>query len=213
MRFLRTHLPALLFILATLTTASVSAKGAVCPWTYLFELNGQHYYSMCECDAPYCNPNPINGILVYDALVHKLGCKSAKGGGTAKCECRTLRIPISGIEGDLNVHHVDSKKPFQITNDDFVVTQFGSHNYYFRTLTFSATNSESGEIEKRSVAIPLTQKRVTELAQNGNGGQPVVFKESTFDGKKVALNGTAFKSVATKQQIPQLAQLSSTTRK
>ena len=210
------YLPTFLFALTTLAAGSASAQ-TICPFTYLFELNGQHYYTAVECHQPHCNPTPIGAVLIYDELVVRLGCDSISQRGEP-CRCRTTRVVSGAIEEEIDttasspIHFTDSKKPFQITKDDFTVTQFGSNNYYFRAMTFASTNTKTGELETRSVAIPLTQKRVTELAEKGNAGEPVVFKESIFDGKKVSVNGTAFVSVATEKQIPQLAQLKSVFR-
>ena len=197
----------------TLITAASPANAAICPFNYLFELNGQHYYAAVRCTGPHCNPVRLTQLLIFNQQVQQFGCKAPGGPGTA-CECRTSLTAVGAIfhyDGDLSAHYPNqnptSKNSITITNDDFVVTQFGANNYYFRTLTFAAKNSKTGEMESRSIAFPLTQKKVTELCHSGIAGKPVVFKETSFDGASVALRGVAFRSIATEQEIPRSTQI------
>lgn len=206
----RIQILVLLLALASLVLPSPIQASVVCPYAYAYELNGQHYYTACRCDEPTCEPVVLNQLLIFDQQVQNLGCKKPGALGD-ECECKTSLVAVGGIfglDGDLSTYYSNSKHPFWITSDDFVVAQFGANNYYFRTLTIAATNSKTGELQERSIAFPLTQKKVTEIAEKGISGQPVVFKETNFDGLTVSFKGTAFASVATDREIPHVAQIS-----
>jgi len=187
---------------------AASAQAAVCPYTYLFELNGQHYYAACKCKPPTCLEISINQILIYDQQVQNTGCDVVKK-KTTTCECETSLKPVDSIINRPNLTiKVGENVRARITKDDFVVTQYQGYNIYFRTVTFTATGSKNGHAEERSIAIPLTQKMVTELVTGGINGQPVVFHETAFDGAKVTFAGKTFTSIVRNTRVTPLIQVS-----
>ena len=185
-----------------------SVQAAVCPYTYLFELNGQHYYAACKCKPPNCLERPIDQILIYNQQVQHTGCDRATKKGLDTCVCETSLMPVGSIIARANLtDQLGERIAARITKDDFVVTQYQGYSHYFRTLTFSATNSKSGEAEERSIAIPLAQKTVTELVTGGINGQTVVFHETAFDGAKVTFAGKTFHSIVRNNRVKPLLQV------
>ncbi len=176
--------------------ANACKADAICPHTYLFALDGLHYYSAVRCSPIPCTEVVIETLLIYNQRITHFGCEpSGPNAPVPDCKCKTSLIPVGtyNMVDDLSKHYDPTGKVY-IRNDHFVSTQIGNQTVYFRTLTFVSNNGE-GVAHEQSIAVPIDQNSMRSIMQHGLGGSQVIMYSSAFDGWNVLLGDKRFRAL------------------